>query len=107
MSTTDFESELKRIDEFIDKIGDLAEEDGQITKDEMIILDGMMNDLSDYRLLVMEALDDGQITNEEQREMQKLKESILQHINNIAMADGDISNEEKFLIDRLNKFFEE
>jgi hypothetical protein len=107
MSSTDFESELKRIDEFIDKIGDLAEEDGQITKAEMTILDGMMNDLSDYRLLVMEALDDGEITNEEQREMQKLKESILQHINNIAMADGDISTEEKFLIDQLNSFFEE
>lgn len=106
MTNSDFQPELSKIDNFIDKIGIIASADGKITSEEKALLDEIMEDLSDYRILVMDVLDDGVVTKDEEFEMDELKDSILRHINEIALADGYLSEDEKTLIETLTSFFD-
>ena len=98
------ESELNQIDRFIEQIGEIADKDGTITKEEQAILDTIFNDLSNYRVLVLDALDDGVITPQEEEQMKNSRERILENANAMAMADGQFSDDEEQLLDSLLEF---
>ncbi|MHA2504178.1 MAG: hypothetical protein ACXAE3_15070 [Candidatus Kariarchaeaceae archaeon] len=100
----DFNNELKEIDEFIDQLGDIAGADGKITAEEQTVLDEIMNDLSDYRILVMDVLEDGVVTEEESVSMQRSLDNIINNASKIALSDGRLSDDEEILIESLISF---
>jgi len=100
----DFQSELEKIDKVIDQLSSIAASDGKITKEEQNLLDNIMNELSDYRLLVMDALDDGTIDAQEEKDMGQALDRIVEHASNIALADGTLSKDEETLIEQLISF---
>ena len=102
--TENLQSELTQIDRFIEMIGDIADQDGTISRDEQALLDSIFNDLSNYRVLVLDALDDGVITKEEESQMQTFRERILENANSMAMRDGEFTDDEEQLLESLLEF---
>ena len=100
----DFQSELDKIDETIDQLMSIASSDGKITKEEQAILDEIMNEMSDYRLMVLDALEDGEIDENEEQEMRDALDKIVDNASKMAIADGTLSDDEKRLIDSLIDF---
>ena len=100
----EFKGEMKKIDTFIDQLGDIASADGKITNDEQSLLDEIMSDLSDYRLLVMEVLEDGKVTDEESASMKKALDNIVINASKIALSDGNLTSDEETLIESLISF---
>ncbi|MCY3412787.1 MAG: hypothetical protein INQ03_14210 [Candidatus Heimdallarchaeota archaeon] len=103
--TDRFETELAKIDKFLDKMMSIAESDGEISTDEQEILDEVLNEVSEYRLMVFDAQDnDGVIDDAEMEKMKGYRERILNLVNRKAMRDGIITDEERDLIDSLFEF---
>jgi len=100
----DFNSEMDKIDNFIDLLTSVADADGKVTVEEQSLMDEIMNDLSDYRLLVMEALEDNMVSEEEAKSMKKALDNIVTNASRIALADGNLSDDEEHLINSLITF---
>lgn len=102
-----FDEELRKIDEFLDKMYEIADSDGTISRDEQAILDEVMRELSDYRILVFDCAEDGVIDDDELAQMKGFKDRIYNLVNNKALRDGTITDEEANLIDSLFDFVSE
>lgn len=100
----DFESELEKIDSVIDQLASIATSDGRVTSEEQSLLDEIMNELSNYRQLVLEALEDNEVTDDESKAMKDALDKIVETASKFAMADGNISSDEEDLIDTLISF---
>jgi len=102
----DFKSELEKIDSVIDQLGSVAGADGKITREEQSLLDEIMDNLSDYRLLVLDALEDDTITEEESKKMQDALDKIVDNASKIALEDGNFTADEEQLIETIITFAE-
>ncbi len=98
------EIELKKIDNFIDSVQEIAIRDGKITKDEKSILDEIFKEIAEYRQLIFDVLEDNVITPEEEKKIKGFQERTLNLINSKALRDGIITKDEEDLIDSLFKF---
>lgn len=101
------DAELKRIDNFIDNITELADGDGVVTSDEQALLDEIFEVLGDYRQLLFDVMDDGVISEDERKQIKNFQDTTLNLINSQALKDGIISEDEEKIIDSLFSFLNE
>lgn len=101
-----YEKELENIDKLIDDLTDIAVSDGEVSKEENIILDKIMIELGDYRALIFDVIDDGKVSDDELAQMLKFKEKIYQYVHDIALYDGILNKDEEGLLNRIKMFTE-
>ncbi len=98
------QAELKRIDQFIDDLSMIAGSEINISEDKQLLLDEIMNDISDYRFLVLDILDSGKISDEDKQRMKKFRDDLFTKVTSFTLIDGEISETEKEILDPLIKF---
>lgn len=81
-----------------------SERDGVITEDEMNLISAVKVDVISYEEAVNKAQEDKIITNEEQTELDSIKERILENVITIAKKDDAITNDEILLIRKLASY---
>lgn len=81
-----------------------ALKDGNISPDEYEIIEQAKVDIDSYNLHLQDALEDGQITEAEQKRLNELRELIIERADIIAKLDDTLSSDEEVLIDTLKRF---
>ena len=81
-----------------------SEKDGIITEDERNLISAVKVDVVNYQHAIKIAQEDKIITNEEQIELDSIKEQILENVITVAKKDDTITDEEILLIRKLASY---
>ncbi len=100
-------SKLKKAKEIIGELNKIAEADGEISLEEMQLLNSINFNLEKFFSLVSSAANDGVITDEELVQIHVFEKRIIQEASSKAFEDGRISNEERALLTKLILLMEE
>ena len=88
---------------------DIALKDNQITEEEIVILDVVMGNISNYLEIFDMAVEDGILTEEERKILNYSRDKIFDDAYKIAIEDNTISNDENEILMALimiNKILE-
>ena len=97
-------SSVKRI---LDQINKIAEEDGNVTDEEVQIINAINFHFDKYVTLLEEILEDNVITDIELEQVYANEKKIVQMASSKALMDGVVSNDERRLITSLIDNLEE
>lgn len=101
-SLKDIEKEIKlNITNIVRDILVEAERDGKVTSEEKALIDSLKVDLPVYMEALAKAKEDNVITKEEERELEKIKDSIIHKVVLIARSDNQVTEDERALIKKL------
>lgn len=102
---TDIETtELSRIDRLSDAINKIINTDGKVTEEEETLFQNILENLSHYRILLMDIAADNIIDDKEKQQMAKFKQNIMGNAQLIAMEDEKFSEDELNILKELKKF---
>ncbi|MDH5403499.1 MAG: TerB family tellurite resistance protein [Candidatus Heimdallarchaeota archaeon] len=99
-------SEKEYFDHYIKELAVLAMNDKIITAEELQIIQQFTFDLTKFKDLINEALEDGIITNEEKNYLNNFKEKILNNVQEVANLDNVVEDEEKVLINKISQILD-
>lgn len=85
----------------MDALGQQAFENNNLTEEELIILKQVAFDLSEYEYALKKALDDGIITEAENKILENLKNQIHSNALKVANVDKMVDSEEEGMLNRL------
>ncbi len=91
------------VDAIIKAVAEKALQDGIITADERDLLVSIQYSATQLEVYIEEALEDGIINRKEAAKIKKLEDELIQKAWKVAEADGEITSEEKELIEALIK----
>lgn len=97
-------TEIDRIDRLIDKINEIINIDGKITNEEEALFQNILENLSHYRIVLMDVTADNVIDEEEKQKMEKFKQNIMGDAKLIALEDENFSEDEINVLKELKKF---
>jgi hypothetical protein len=102
------EGELNNVlDYTIKELLKVAKENGVITVHEFKMLKRVRYDVREYQDALKKALDDNVITPEENKELTKLKDDILNNVVTVANMDKIVDDEETDIIQKLTEIVNE
>jgi uncharacterized tellurite resistance protein B-like protein len=96
--------DIKKINEFIEELDKIVNADNTISNDEEQILNSILADLNNYKKLLDDVLEDGEINDEEMKKIIYFKERILHNASSRAFGDGKITAEERLLLNAVVSF---
>lgn len=87
----------------VDSLMEEAQKDGIISSNELELIKQAEIDLDSYNLVLLDALLDGHISDEEKDMLDTLKETILERAETIASLDGIVEDDERQILQKLGK----
>lgn len=111
MNTTDIfkmvKDKLAAVELLTKKLEEIAEEDEEVTDEELILLNTIKLNIDQYKTIVETALNHEVITEEDLENIHTFEKRILHTANEAALQDGFISDDERYLLDNMIDYMTE
>ncbi len=100
-------SKAEKMEMIYQKLLEQALKDGVITEDEDKLLLQARERIRDYQKFVDEALEDGIVTVKEHTKLLRLQDKLIRSLENEALKDNVVTEDEKLLLDTIKKMIRE
>ncbi|MCY3411888.1 MAG: hypothetical protein INQ03_09690 [Candidatus Heimdallarchaeota archaeon] len=96
--------EDSKFDEMLKALSAKAQEDGVMDPDEAAFIENIRLDAEKYEKYLNAASEDGEFSAEEVEQLTKIKEELLNKAKSTVESDGEITLEEKAMMEVLSRF---
>jgi hypothetical protein len=100
-------NKLSSIETILNELNKIAESDGNITTEEMNLLNTINYNFENFRKVIETALEDGILSDQEMESLHSYEKMIVHSASSEVFKDGVISKDERNLLFSLIKYFEE
>ncbi|MCH8905960.1 MAG: hypothetical protein IH840_02635 [Candidatus Heimdallarchaeota archaeon] len=90
-----------------DDLDDRAKQDGKYTDEEIALLNNINTNIIKYYNLIEKFIEDDEIDDEENNKMISFENRIIEDAKTMANKDGEVSSDERALLDSLIESFEQ